>query len=121
MGEGEEEEPQMKPDDVLTLPLADLDPDAGESFFSRVMIRAGELADGQNFDPPCTLSLLDGDGNTLCVLEVRQNGEKASCTWLVKPDLSRFHRMGFVRFVAMEDASGRKVLVKVRIEGQREN
>ena len=57
------------------------------------------------------------------VFEVRRNGNETSSTLLVKRDLSRLDRnnLGPGFFVTIEDGSGRKVLVKVIVEGQHVN
>ena len=113
----------MRPDEVVTLQLADLHPEAMERFLRSLMDRAAKLTGEQNFDFPCTVSFLDGDGNPWWVLDCRRNGDEASDTWLLKPDPSRLpcdnSAPGF--FVTMEDRSGKKVLMKVVLEGQRVN
>ena len=105
----------MKPDEVIVVPC---DVEAARDALDKVCVRAGELAEKHNLQPPVSACFIDGHGNQLAVLEVNWDEN-----WnLLEPTKEEEEPLRVPTaaplFLVIKDSQGKTVTIKLEIEGQ---
>jgi hypothetical protein len=100
----------MKPDEVIIMPEETRE--AIEIALREMYMRVGRMIEKHRLLPPISMSVTDGDGKVIAVWDWdEKNGLECRPSEFRLPDAAGF-------FCVIEDCQGKKVVIKVQIEGQ---
>jgi hypothetical protein len=104
-----EKENLMKPDEVMI--VREVTMESIEAVLREMLARAGELIEKYDLQPPISSRITDGHGKVILALDWDENMDPIRPAQFSLPEAAGF-------FCAIEDFQGKKVVLKVEIEGR---